>query len=140
MSLIRFHVEGLPPKKNGAQSMWGKRLEVERLVSLRQAALHALKVQPPLRNSIKFTLRIYIPVNDRSIGDLDTFVTGVCDGLMATATGGKLDPMWSDEELKSIYPTKTIAILDDSQVVSIVADKIIGGTDKQWYEVALEGE
>ena len=59
---------------------------------------------------------------------------------MRTPYGGKLDPIWDDEELVSIYPTMAIAIDDDSQVVSIQADKVIGRTDRQWYEVVLEGE
>jgi hypothetical protein len=140
MRTYRFEVKGLPPKKDGAQSMWGKRLESERLVALRQAALQALKEQPPLESNIKLTLKIHLPVNDRSIGDLDTFVTGVCDGLMATPYGGKLDPIWDNKELENIHPTNTIAIDDDSQVVSIQAEKIIGGSSQQWYKVVLEGE
>ena len=137
---IQFIVECLPPKKDGAQSMWGKRLEAERLVALRQGALQALKGQPPLQSNIKLILKIHIPVNYKSIGDLDTFVTGVCDGLMATPYGGKLNPIWDNEELKSIRPAQTIAIVDDSQVVSIQAEKIIGDIDRPWYEVILEGE
>jgi len=137
---VSFQVKGLPPKKDGAQSMWGKHREAERLVALRQAALQALTGQPALQRNIKLTLKIHIPVNDRSIGDLDTFVTGICDGLMATRYGGKLDPMWDNEKLESIHPTKTIAIDDDSQVVSIQAEKVIGSSDQQWYEVILEGE
>ena len=140
MRTYRFEVKGLPPKKDGAQSMWGKRLESERLVALRQAALQALKEQPPLESNIKLTLKIHLHVNDRAIGDLDTFVTGVCDGLMATPYVGKLDSIWDNKELENIHPTNTIAINDDSQVVSIQAEKIIGGSSQQWYEVVLEGE
>jgi len=140
MRTYRFEVKGLPPKKDGAQSMWGKRLEAERLVALRQAALQALKERSPLKNNIRLALKIHLPANDRSIGDLDTFVTGVCDGLMATPYGGKLDPIWDNKELENIHPTNTIAIDDDSQVVSIQAEKIIDGSSKQWYEVVLEGE
>lgn len=140
MRTYRFEVEGLPPKKDGVQSMWGKPLEVRRLAPLRQAALQALKGHPPLQSSIKLTLKIHIPVNDQAIGGLDTFATGVCDGLMATPYGGKLDPIWDDEELKSIYPTETIAIVDDSHAISIQAEKVIGDTDQQWYEVILEGK
>jgi len=137
---INFQVNGLPPKKDGAQSMWGKPLEAQRLVALRQAALQALKGQPALQSNIKLTLKIHLPANDRSMGDLDTFITGVCDGLMGTPYGGKLDPLLDNKELESIYPTKTIAIVDDSEVVSIQAEKVICESDQQWYEVVLEGE
>lgn len=137
---VSFQVKGLPPKKDGANSMWGKPLEAKRLVALRQAALKALKEQSALQSDIKLTLKIHISVNNRSVGDLDTFVTGVCDGLMATRYGGRLDHIWDNKELERIHPTKTIAIVDDSQVVSIQAEKIIGDTDQPWYEVILEGE
>jgi hypothetical protein len=140
MRTYQFKVKGLPPKKDGAQSMWGKKLESERLVLLRQAALQALKKQPPLERNIKLTLNIHLPINNRSIGDLDTFVTGVCDGLMATRYGGNLNPIWNNQELKNVHPTNTIAIYDDIQVVSIRAEKIIDSNSRQWYEVILEGE
>lgn len=138
---IQFVANGFPPKKDGAQSMWGKPLEARRLATLRQATLQALKGHSPLKSNIKLTLKIHIgPVNDRTIGDLDTFVTGVCDGLMAAYPGGKLDPIWDEPKLEHIYPSKMIAIVDDSQVVSIQAEKIIGDTDQPWYKVILEGE
>lgn len=138
---IKFKVNGLPPKKDGAQSMWGKPLETERLIALRSAALSALKGQPPPRSNIKLTLKICIGrKNDRSIGDLDTFVTGICDGLMAAYPGSKLDAHWDGQRYHHIHPNKTIAIVDDSQVMSIQAEKLIGSTDQQWYEVIVEGE
>jgi len=142
MRKYQFEVNGLPPKKDGAQSMWGKPLEAKRLVDLRQAALQALKEHPPLQSNIRLMLKIHIgPVNDRSIGDLDTFVTGICDGLMARAPGSKLhEETWNKLECRDIHPDKVIAILDDSQIVGIQAEKIIGGTDQQWYEVIIEGE
>lgn len=139
MRTYQFEVKGLPPKKDGAQSLWGKPLEAKRLAALRQAALQALEGHPPLQSNIKLTLKIHMPINNRSIGDLDTFVTGVCDGLMGTPYGGKLDAIWDDQKLQDVHPTKTIAIVDDCQVVGIHAKKVIGGTDQQWYEVILEG-
>ncbi len=137
----QFEVEGLPPKKDGANSMWGKKLESERLVNLRQAALKTLKGQPPLQVNIKLNLKLHLPVNNRSIGDLDTFVTGICDGLMKRDSRSKLhEEIWRKPEYNDVHPDKVIAIVDDSQVISIRAEKIIGNTDHQWYEVILEGE
>ncbi len=141
MRTYRFKVKGLPPKKDGAQSMWGKPLEGRRLVELRQAALKAIEGFSPLQSNIRLTLKIHVgPINNRLIGDLDTFITGVCDGLMAAAPGSKLDLTWDDKKLEHVHPSKTIAIIDDSQVVSIQAEKIIDGTAQQWYEVILEEE
>lgn len=140
MRKYQFKAKGLPPKKDGANSMWGKELEAKRLINLRQAALSALKGQPPLQRNIKLALKIHIPVNNRSIGDLDTFVTGVCDGLMKRAPGSKLhEETWNKPEYRDIHPDKVIAIMDDSQVINIQAEKIIGDADQQWYEVILEG-
>ena len=137
----QFEVKGLPPKKDGANSMWGKKLESERLVALRQAALKAFSGQPLLQSNIKLTLKIHIPVNNRSIGDLDTFVTGVCDGLMKRDPRSKLyEETWSNPEYRDVHPDIRIAIVDDSQVINIRAEKVIADIDKQWYEVILEGQ
>lgn len=135
----QFSVSGLPPKKDGAQSMWGKPLEAKRLVALRQAALQALKGQSPLQSNIKLILKIHLPVNNQSIGDLDTFVTGVCDGLMKRDSRSKLhEAIWSSPEYLDVHPDNVIAIIDDSQVINIEAKKVVGDTDQQWYEVILE--
>ncbi|MFC2017444.1 hypothetical protein ACFLUD_03425 [Chloroflexota bacterium] len=138
---IQFIVEYLPPKKDGANSMWGKPLETKRLAALRQAALQALSGQLPLQINIKLSLKLLLPVNTQSIGDLDTFVTGVCDGLMKSDSRSKLhEETWGNPEYRDVHPDKVIAIVDDSQVISIQAEKIIDNTDHQWYEVILEGE
>ena len=39
---------------------------------------------------------------------------------------------------QDVHPDRSIAIVDDSQVISIQAEKVKG--DVQWYEVMLEGE
>jgi hypothetical protein len=136
----QFEVKGLPPKKGGEDSMWSKKLESERLVALRQAALKAFSGQPPLRSNIKLILKIRIPVNNRSIGDLDTFVSGVCDGLMKRDPKSKLHPTWRNPEYQDVHPDIVIAIVDDSQVIDIQAEKVIGDLNQQRYEVMLEGE
>ena len=137
---LQFRITGYPPKKNGAQSMFGKPLEAKRLVELRLAALNALQGNPPLRSNIKLTLKIHVgAVNDQTTGDLDTFVSGVCDGLMAAYPGGKLDPIFKKPELSNVHPSKCLAIVDDCEVVYIQAEKIIGDTNQPYYEVALEG-
>lgn len=140
MSSYSFSVKGLPPKKDGAQSMWGKPLEAKRLVALRKSALESLKGDPPLASNIKLTLKIHLPANNRMIGDLDNFIIGICDGLMATPYGGKLDPIWEDPDLVCIHPSKPIAVMDDCEMVSIQAEKIIDNNDQPWYEICLGGE
>ena len=93
----QFSVSYLPPKKDGAQSMWGKPVEAKRLVALRTLAQNAIKGNPPFQSRIKLNLTVYVGMkNDKTTGDLDTFVAGVCDGLMAAYPSGKLDPIWDD--------------------------------------------
>jgi len=121
MTIIKFRVEGLPPKKDGANSMWGKRLESERLVKLRKAALVEMDGRPPLKSDIRLTIAVQVGAkNDRSVGDLDTFITGVCDGLMKRAPGSKLfGDIWGKPENSRVHPDIPIAIEDDSEVMSI---------------------
>ena len=141
MTAIRFRVDGLPPKKDGANSMWGKPLEAERLVSLRKAALKAMNGRSPMKNNIGLSISVCVgSKNDRSVGDLDTFITGICDGLMKAAPRCKLCTEIWDRAENSIRPNKVIAIDDDSQVVSIQAVKVKDATGMQFYDVALEAE
>jgi len=140
MSRIHFTVPGLPPKKHGEQSMWGLEIEARRLEALRRAAHQAMAGDSPMRANICLSLTAHVgPVNDRQTGDLDSFIAGVCDGLMAAAPGAKLDDLWADASPRAIHPDNPIAILDDSEVISIEARKIVGDSDEPWYEIMLEG-
>lgn len=141
MATIKFRVEGLPPKKNGANSMWGNKHESKRLVLLRRAALRAMEGQPRLKSDIRLTVTVCVGTkNDRSVGDLDTFVTGVCDGLMKAAPRCKLcAEVWSEAE-EGIRPDRGIAIEDDCQVIGIQAAKVKDASGRRFYDVELEGE
>ena len=138
---IQFQVaRELPPKKDGANSMWAKRAEVPRLIALRRAAFEALAGQPAFRSNISLELEVHCPqMPGRGGGDLDNFVTGVCDGLMAAAIGARSDPRWEVPGLESVHPSKTVAIEDDSAVVSINATKS-ADVATPWYRVCLQGE
>jgi hypothetical protein len=140
-SRIEFCVEGhLPPKKDGANSMWAKSAEVPRLIALRKAAITAMAGRRPFRANISLELEVHCPVvPGQRIGDLDNFVTGVCDGLMAAHPRTNLASQWDASEYAPIYPLKCIAIDDDDAVVSIVARKVVVGS-VSWYRVLLEGE
>ena len=144
MKPVCFKVKGkLPPKKDGANSMWGKRkgTQAKRLIALRKKALAALGGRPPFSKNIHLTLRVHVgAVNDKRAGDLDNFVTGVCDGLMAAHARAKRDATFCDPANTDVCPKKTIAILEDSQVTKIVAEKLFGQGNGRWYEVELQGE
>ncbi len=140
--LYRFEVKCTPPKKDGANSMWNKPVEAKRLVALRTAAQNAIKGNPPLQSKIKLNLTVHVGMkNDKTTGDLDNFITGVFDGLMKRDPRSKLhEKIWSNPEYRDVHPDKVIAIVDDSQVIQIQAEKIVGDSEQPWYEVILEGE
>ena len=132
---IEFTVKGVPPKKDGASSMWGKGAEVPRLKELRKAARSALGEQRPLSGPVRLTLRVYA---DQAVGDLDNFITGVCDGLMAAHPGVFVDPViWGDLP-ESARPRVAIAFDDDSVVSSIHAERLVPDAESPRYDVELE--
>jgi hypothetical protein len=142
MPTIGFTVEGeLPPKKDGAKSMWDKPLEARRLLALRRAAVPAMNGGPPLSRAISLTLDIYVPQHLVTfIGDLDTFITGVCDGLMAAHPRADLGQIWLDPQLADVHPSRSVAIVNDSEVVSIMARKVAQEAQEPAYQVVLEAK
>ena len=121
--------------------MFGKSGESEKVAALRLAALKAMHGVSPLSHNIRLTVVVHVgKTNDRFTGDLDNFLTGVCDSLMAAAPNARIAPVFNQPKLASIYPSKPIGILDDCNVVEIHARKVIGDTDAPWYEVELEGD
>ena len=141
MTEISFRVIGaLPPKKDGASSMWNKPLEAERLVKLRKAAFKTLAGKQAFRENIRLELDVYIGrKNSRLAGDLDNYVTGICDGLMAAHPRAKLHSMWEADSSQDIHPQYPIAILDDSSIMEISAKKLTGSSEKPWYKITLSG-
>jgi hypothetical protein len=139
---IEFRVEGeLPPKKDGANSMWGKSSEQPRLVALRRAALSRRGDAPPLTHDIRLLVEIHCPARDvLRAGDLDNFITGICDGLMAAARGTPSDSWWDAPEMVAIAPSKCIAILDDNAIMEIVARKVAVESEEPSYHVVLTGD
>jgi len=139
--LIEFEVEGeLPPKKDGAKSMWAKPAEVPRLIALRRAALAAIGSGTPLSRDIVLRLEVRLPPKTaQRHGDLDNFVTGICDGLMTADPRASLDARWGQLDLKSIAPSCPIGIMDDDSIIEIQAVKSYGHA-RPGYRVTLEGE
>ena len=138
---ISFQVNNIPPKKDGANSMWGKETEIPRLISLRKAALKAMAGRNPFERNIYLKLKFHCPqAKICRVGDLDNFITGICDGLQAadSRAGGKA--VWATEEPPEIRPQSCIAIRDDCNVVQISAEKIGDDSERYWYEIEIEGE
>ena len=142
MRQISFRIEDtLPPKKDGANSMWNKDAEAPRLVALRDQALKALGGQPPFSREITLRITIYVGrSNTRTTGDLDNFIAGINDGLMKADQRANLHELFGKPENAAIDPRKTIAIDDDSQIIEIHAEKLIGDLENHWYEVEIRGQ
>lgn len=138
---ISFQVNDIPPKKDGANSMWGKETEIPRLISLRESALEAMDGSDPFDHNIRLKIKLNCPSNKiYRIGDLDNFITGICDGLQAAdpRAGGKT--IWIKKAPPEIQPEECIAIKDDCYVVQIQAEKVRTDSTFCWYEIEIEGE
>ena len=121
---IRFEVCGLPPNiKKNKGSMESNPEQNRRLVALRTKAREKLGSQM-LTGNIRLALTVDVGdqasvVDDAGkygFGDLDNFVSGVCDGL------------------------KRVAFDDDRHVVKIDAEIVRGSGDHCQYRIELEGE
>ena len=142
MRHISFKVEGnLPPKKDGANSMWNKEVEAPRLVALRHQALEALDGEPPFSSEIRLKARIHVGnSNAGNTGDLENFITGICDGLMKADSRARLHQLFSTPENATVHPQNIIAIDDDSQIIEIHAKKLAAESGDNWYEVEIGGK
>jgi hypothetical protein len=118
--------------------MWNKMsTEFSRLVTLRRAVAEAFKGGPPLRSQIG--IKIEVHAKRLQQGELDNFITGVCDGLMAAHKSTPICEEWLVDELQTLKPDLPLGIVDDSAVVSIEAQKHVGA-ETEWYSLQLEGE
>ena len=126
---IAFTVAGRPPRKGGALSMWGQDNEAPLVVNLRREALHArtqANLSDCLNPWVALQLNVFVPKSKlANVGDLDTFVAGVFDGLQKAHDKAlpHLHAVWNDPELEDIHPTKDILIDDDAKIISIIANK-----------------
>jgi hypothetical protein len=75
---VTFTVAGVPPKKDGANSMWRKPAEAPRLKAFRIAACAALDGRTPPEGPVSLTVRVYAPAG---AGELDNFATGIRERL-----------------------------------------------------------
>ena len=141
---IEFKVTGRPPKKHGEKSMWARRDEAPFVASLRKEALEArLKagLNSPFNSLVSLELQVFVPKPQlESIGDLDSFITGVCDSLQPADP--KVLP-YLDEALRGLkeeaHPRHALLITNDAKVVSIIARKVaLQENLGVYYKVAIE--
>ncbi len=134
---VKFDVHDLPPKKDSANSMWRKGAELPRLKALRVAALEALGGVPMLMHNAELEINIYA---DSRSGDLDNFITGICDGLMAAHPNTPIDDQaWLDVPPEA-HPRNSIAFSDDAIVRKIIAERKSQYEADAWYEIAISSE
>lgn len=139
---VRFKVNDLPPKKDGANSMWRKQPAVDRLIALRLSAARALGSQLPLREGISLTCTINVPSAARTLGDLDNVVSGILDGLQLAhaLTPWQQQPRWSEPQHAHVRPDTWSAITDDFAVERIVANRRIVPTGSPGYSIILTSD
>lgn len=132
---IKFVVQGLPPKKDGANSMWRKSSQFQRLKMLRKTASEAMQDKPTIEARIAMTVQVYA---HPAKGDLDNFVTGICDGLMAAHPRTPIDiDKWADLP-EVAWPDQTICFRDDMLIDRITAQRLPPDEIGEQYIVELE--
>ena len=131
---IKFDVDGKPPRKGD----WGE-TNVLRIVELRKKALDArekINLTRAYDNAIKLNVVIYAPNilkkdgykqngnydSKRFVGDLDSYVDGICDHIHTTQKEKDSLPDIFKVET-NISPIIPLIINDDSQIVEISAKK-----------------
>lgn len=125
--------------------MWARDDEAPFIVPLREKALEARSIvglDNSLRVSIALELTIFIPKSQlESAGDLDNFITGICDGLQAADSKvlPYLHPIFQEPGREGINPRYAILIENDAKVVSITAKKVAVEEDQEmYYKIAIE--
>ena len=134
IKIFEFKVDGLPPIKDGANSMWNKPEMAERIRALRVGAKAALNGSV-LKNDITLAVEIEC-MGD--CGDLDNFVAGICDCLQIANT----KPQFIHPSLRndpSIDPATVCFIEDDSKIMRIESS-INKKASKNGYLIELYDE
>ena len=141
---IEFAVKGRPPKKHGEKSMWARDDEAPFVVSLREKALEArskVGLDDCFRSLIALELTVFAPRSRlESVGDLDSFIAGICDGLQAADSKvlPYLHKIFQEPGREGIDPRHALLIDNDAKVVSITGRKVADEDQEMYYKVAIE--
>lgn len=132
---IEIHVEGRPPKKDGASSMWRKPVEQQRLKALRLAAMGSvLGIDWDPHANMALSVTVFASVR---AGDLDNFVTGICDGLQA-ANQVQIDAKDWEDVPAEIRPDRHLLLVDDRTVQRITIERRELDGAGERYSLTLE--
>ena len=103
--------------------MWRKAAEMPRIAALRRE-VHAKMPGLLFASSVDMELEIRLPEGELfRAGDLDNFVTGVFDGLMAANGISSDENDYATPEWAGVHPRDAVALEDDARIVSLVASK-----------------
>jgi hypothetical protein len=142
---VEFTVNGHPPKKHGEKSMWARDDEAPLVALLREKALETMsknRINKCFACLVSLDITLFTPRSSlESIGDLDNFITGICDSLQAADLKAipHLHRVFSLPRYRSIEPKRPLLISNDAKVVSIVAKKVLlAENENVYYRVILE--
>lgn len=124
-----------PPQKDGANSMWRKGGEFEHLKALRIAAAQAMVGHELATGLITLSVKIRA---EQSRGDLDNFITGICDGLMAAHPLTPIDLTAWRTVPEFARPEHPICFTDDALISQIHAERVTSVNKIPGYHVELE--
>ena len=132
-------IKGLPPKKGANISMWNdkKHIEVGRVIMLREEMASKLQDKIFKKN---IQIELIIKTNEENPGDLDNFVSGVCDALMKAHGNAHLSKKFENKKFKIIDPRKVKFIEDDSEITKIEATIEKTDQNKDYYTLRISGE
>ena len=134
MNSVRIEVEGLPPKKDGANSMWNKEVEIPRIKALRAAVAESLGEPAPPAASVRLAAVVFAT---REAGDLDNFATGICDALQPASRAAIRDERaWRDIG-EHCHPSRPIAFGNDKMVDKIAIERVLQ-SGAPHYELTIE--
>ena len=141
---VSIPVTGIPPKKRSDTSLWNCESEVPKVIALRREARTRFGDRKPFTSRIRLRLSVFLTASEFSstqVGDLDNFVSGVCDALQAADPKASLDERFRLTENEDVNPSKAIVIQNDRDVISIVADKFLASQGEPLhYTVVLDGD
>ncbi|MDY6964426.1 MAG: hypothetical protein SVM80_00440 [Halobacteriota archaeon] len=136
-----FTVKGTPPKNARKGSMWNDSTEAFNLIELRKRAFEALGDSELLSENIELSVKVHLPKDCNSAGDLDNFVKGICDGLSSYKSienpNHKIDAMFEEPEYCDIHPKTFAMIEDDENITKITAIKSLEEIEEPFYEITL---
>lgn len=117
--------------------MWRKPSEFQRIKALRMAAADAIAQSgpPPPAGDIHLSLRVYARPE---AGDLDNFITGICDSLMAANPRTPIDPEVWIAVPEEARPNRHILFSNDARIARIEAERVPPTAESPGYVLEVE--